>query len=385
MWHGRPSRSGPDRLPPATLHGDDRGLLASNRRYPRVMVDTRNVRARRASVRCNHGSSRAVGHLHSGRRAERSGQARWVSRSSSPDREPSSPAWRCRGATTRAGRSSSAPKPRSASRSRTSSPTPRRRRSPAPAKPSSRCSSPRSSCGRRSRRSPSDAGRVRRATRSARSPRSSPPGVLPLDDGVRFAARRAELTQAAADAHPGRMAALLGATPEQADDACTAAPDGVLGRQRQRARPGRDRRHARRPRRRFGPRQGARRAAGHRRSTSAARSTRRSWPTPPPGSPPRSAGLALATPDRARRVEPRRRRPTPTPTAGATASPTTSRCPVRWRSTMDTLVGLGADTFLEVGPRLDARRARQARRPRRHRPQRRHPRRHPHDSTLEVG
>lgn len=51
-------------------------------------------------------------------------------------------------------------------------------------------------------------------------------GVLPLDAGVRFAARRAELTQAAADANPGRMAALLGATVEQAEDACTAAPDG---------------------------------------------------------------------------------------------------------------------------------------------------------------
>lgn len=51
-------------------------------------------------------------------------------------------------------------------------------------------------------------------------------GVLPLDAGVRFAARRAELTQAAADAHPGRMVALLGATPEQAEEACTAAPDG---------------------------------------------------------------------------------------------------------------------------------------------------------------
>jgi len=50
-------------------------------------------------------------------------------------------------------------------------------------------------------------------------------GVLSLDAGVRFAARRAELTQAAADAHPGRMAALLGATVDQAEDACTAAPD----------------------------------------------------------------------------------------------------------------------------------------------------------------
>src|SRR5262245_53923815 len=39
-------------------------------------------------------------------------------------------------------------------------------------------------------------------------------GALDLDDGVRFAARRAELTQAAADSRPGRMAALLGATVE---------------------------------------------------------------------------------------------------------------------------------------------------------------------------
>jgi [acyl-carrier-protein] S-malonyltransferase len=50
-------------------------------------------------------------------------------------------------------------------------------------------------------------------------------GALPLEDGVRFAARRAELTQSAADAHPGRMAALLGASLEQADGACRAAPD----------------------------------------------------------------------------------------------------------------------------------------------------------------
>ena len=50
-------------------------------------------------------------------------------------------------------------------------------------------------------------------------------GTLSLDDGIRFAARRADLTQAAADAHPGRMAALLGATEEQAEQACAAAPD----------------------------------------------------------------------------------------------------------------------------------------------------------------
>jgi [acyl-carrier-protein] S-malonyltransferase len=50
-------------------------------------------------------------------------------------------------------------------------------------------------------------------------------GALDLDAGVRFAARRAELTQQAADEHPGRMAALLGATLEQAVEACGAAPD----------------------------------------------------------------------------------------------------------------------------------------------------------------
>ena len=48
-------------------------------------------------------------------------------------------------------------------------------------------------------------------------------GVLPFDDGVRFAAVRADRTQAAADATPGVMAALLGATLEQAEAAAAAA------------------------------------------------------------------------------------------------------------------------------------------------------------------
>lgn len=49
-------------------------------------------------------------------------------------------------------------------------------------------------------------------------------GAVDFDDGVRLAARRAELTQACADATPQAMAALLGATPEQALEACQAAP-----------------------------------------------------------------------------------------------------------------------------------------------------------------
>jgi [acyl-carrier-protein] S-malonyltransferase len=50
-------------------------------------------------------------------------------------------------------------------------------------------------------------------------------GALPLDEGVRLAAHRAEATQAAADRHPGRMAALIGADEAQALEACAAAPD----------------------------------------------------------------------------------------------------------------------------------------------------------------
>ena len=50
-------------------------------------------------------------------------------------------------------------------------------------------------------------------------------GVFEFDDGIRFAAIRAERTQTSADTTPGVMAALLGATLEQADAGCRAAPD----------------------------------------------------------------------------------------------------------------------------------------------------------------
>lgn len=59
-------------------------------------------------------------------------------------------------------------------------------------------------------------------------------GVLPFDEGIRFALRRAEATQAAVDARPGRMAALLGATDEQREaaaavDGCWIANDNAPG------------------------------------------------------------------------------------------------------------------------------------------------------------
>jgi [acyl-carrier-protein] S-malonyltransferase len=49
-------------------------------------------------------------------------------------------------------------------------------------------------------------------------------GVLSFEDGLRFAVARADATQAAADARPGGMAALLGVTDEQVDAAVQAAP-----------------------------------------------------------------------------------------------------------------------------------------------------------------
>ena len=51
-------------------------------------------------------------------------------------------------------------------------------------------------------------------------------GALSLEDGVRMAARRAELPQEAADRTGGRMAALVGAGLEQAEEACRPA-DGA--------------------------------------------------------------------------------------------------------------------------------------------------------------
>ena len=49
-------------------------------------------------------------------------------------------------------------------------------------------------------------------------------GVLPFEDGIRLAARRAGHTQRAADRREGRMVALLGAGAEQAEQVCAAAP-----------------------------------------------------------------------------------------------------------------------------------------------------------------
>jgi [acyl-carrier-protein] S-malonyltransferase len=49
--------------------------------------------------------------------------------------------------------------------------------------------------------------------------------AISFDDGLRLADRRAHLTQRDADSRPGRMAALLGATPEQAAGVCGGVDD----------------------------------------------------------------------------------------------------------------------------------------------------------------
>lgn len=53
-------------------------------------------------------------------------------------------------------------------------------------------------------------------------------GALSPDDGYRLAAVRADASQASADRCRGRMAALVGATPEQAADACTASAEAWI-------------------------------------------------------------------------------------------------------------------------------------------------------------
>lgn len=50
-------------------------------------------------------------------------------------------------------------------------------------------------------------------------------GALPFDHGIRLAARRAHHTQRAADRTNGEMVALLGASADQAEEVCRAAPD----------------------------------------------------------------------------------------------------------------------------------------------------------------
>jgi [acyl-carrier-protein] S-malonyltransferase len=172
-------------------------------------------------------------------------------------------------------------------------------------------------------------------------------GVIGIEEGVRFAARRAELTQAAADAHPGKMAALLGATPEQAEQACTAAPDAcwvandnapgqvVIA----------------------GTPEGLEKGTAHAQEIGVRRVTALNvggaFHTPlmldaTAGLEVEVAGMSFADP--AAPVVSNDDAVAYSDTEGwRLRLPRHVSVPVRWRSTMETLTGLGATTFLEIG------------------------------------
>jgi [acyl-carrier-protein] S-malonyltransferase len=171
-------------------------------------------------------------------------------------------------------------------------------------------------------------------------------GALSLEDGVRLAARRAECTQAAADDNPGRMAALIGAGLDVAEDACAGvdawvandnAPGQVV----------------------IGGTPAGLDAATERAAALGVR---------------RAVRLAVAAAFHTPLMAPAAEALRPALDAAAFGSPSAPVVsnadarlydgadgwaarladhlisPVRWRSSMETLAALGVDTFYEVGP-----------------------------------
>ena len=171
-------------------------------------------------------------------------------------------------------------------------------------------------------------------------------GSLSLGDGVRLAAARADCTQAAADAAPGRMAALIGADVDTAEKACAGldawvandnAPGQVV----------------------IGGTAEALEAAtaaagdlGVRRvmplNVGAAFHTPRMQAAADALAP-----ILAATPFQAP-AAPVVSNADARPYAGADGWPERLAdhliSPVRWRSSLETLAGMGVDTFYEVGP-----------------------------------
>ena len=171
-------------------------------------------------------------------------------------------------------------------------------------------------------------------------------GALTLEDGVRLAARRADCTQAAADQRPGRMAALIGADVETAEKACdgldawvandNAPGQVVIG----------------------GTPDGVEAAGGRaddlgiRRVMKLAVGAAFHTPLMQPSADafgPHLAGTAFRAPA-APVVSNTDARPYGEADGWADRLRDHLILPVRWRSSMETLVGLGVDTFYEVGP-----------------------------------
>jgi [acyl-carrier-protein] S-malonyltransferase len=173
-------------------------------------------------------------------------------------------------------------------------------------------------------------------------------GALDFEAGVQLAGARARHTQAAADANPGRLAALLGATLETAEAACAAAPDAcwiandnapgqvVIGGTADGVATASD----------------AARAAGVRKVTELAVGGAFHTPLMQPAADALATDLAAAT--------------FSTPTAPIVANTDGGEHtdpagwperltnhlvqPVRWRSSLERMAAMGVDTFVEVGP-----------------------------------
>lgn len=171
-------------------------------------------------------------------------------------------------------------------------------------------------------------------------------GALSLEDGVRFAAARADATQAAADADPGRMAALIGATPESAELACEGldawlANDNAPGQVVVAGTPAAvDAATAR------AKDLGIRRVVPL--NVGAAFHTRMMSPAAEALAP----GLAAIDfgPQSAPVVSNADARPYADGNAWAARLADHLISPVRWRSSLEALAGMGVDTFYEVGP-----------------------------------
>lgn len=171
-------------------------------------------------------------------------------------------------------------------------------------------------------------------------------GALTLEDGVRLAVRRADCTQAAADATPGRMAALIGATPELADEACAdvdawlandnAPGQVVIGGTPSGVAAATDRAKELGVRRAIPLNVGA--AFHTRLMAPAAAALEPVLAVTPFGSP---VAPVVSNADA---------RPYADGEGWARRLADHLVSPVRWRSCMETLAGLGADTFFEVGP-----------------------------------
>jgi [acyl-carrier-protein] S-malonyltransferase len=171
-------------------------------------------------------------------------------------------------------------------------------------------------------------------------------GALTLEDGVALAVARADCTQAAADAAPGRMAALIGADVDVAEKAC----DGVDAWVANDNAPGQVV---------IGGTAEGLEAATARAADLGIRRVMKlnvgaAFHTPRMQAAADALAPFLATTPFAVPSSPIVSNTDAEPYAGADGWPQRLAehliSPVRWRASMETLVRLGADTFYEVGP-----------------------------------